>query len=112
MSNFAHSSPKSPTKSFRHDSDSYHLYILSWAAMNLYLFHLIFTRLIAHAKLSNFFPLKRLKVHYVEVEKNSITFNKSLIKRKSKDSGLGSEMISLGFCQQNNSNAYYLSLQL
>lgn len=56
--NFQHSSPKSPAKPFMCVNDSHSLYILSWVAMNLFLFHLIFTRLIAHAKPPYNFPPK------------------------------------------------------
>lgn len=56
--NLQHSSPKSPAKPFMCDNNSYFLYIASWIAMNPYLFCLIITRLIAHAKLPYNFPPK------------------------------------------------------
>lgn len=60
-SNFVHSSPKSPPKPFMGNTNSYHLYIPLWAAMNLYMFHLIRIRLIAHAKRLYAFPFKKVE---------------------------------------------------
>lgn len=49
------------TKSFMCDTNSYHFSVPFWATMNLCGFHLICTRLIAHAKLLHAFSLQRFK---------------------------------------------------